>query len=176
MSHKRTEIRVAIAQKLKSFIKDPIYLSRPNPLFLPELPCVLVYFSNEDTSISSGNENFPKAYERIMSINVDIIIEGAEDPDTELDRKAFAVESAFYDDPRFGGICYGCRLFSTKPISIESDGDRNIEAQRLTWMIKYESDAFLARRLDEFLQYYAEVIDPQTSEFIIGSDKIVRTK
>lgn len=176
MMHKRTEIRLAIAKKIREFTKDNVYLSRPNPLFLPELPCVLIYFSNEDLAISSGNDNFPKAYERILSINVDIIIEGAADPDTALDRKALAIENSFYDDPLFGGLCYGCRLFSVRPISIDSEGDRNIEAQRLTWLLKYESDAFLSRRGDDFLQYRADIVDPRLKDFLVGSEKIVRLK
>lgn len=180
MSHKRTEIRLAIAEKLKAFIdkglREKIYLSRPNPLFLPELPAILVYYKNEEANVIVGNENFPKDYERQLQINVDIIIEGEDDPDTELDKIALQVESCFFDDPRFGGICYGCRLLSAVPISIETEGDRNVECQRLTWLVKYESQAYLDRRIDEFLQFHADIIDPRLGQFMIGSHTTVRTK
>lgn len=180
MSHGRTDIRLAIANKLKQFIDkgmtDKIFLSRPNPLFLPELPAILVYYKNEEANVTVGNENFPKAYERQLQINIDIIVEGEEDPDTILDKYALQVEACFFDDPRFGGICYGCRLLSTIPISIETEGDRNIECQRLTWLVKYESNAYLDRRIDEFLQFHADIVTPGLEQFMIGSHTTVRNK
>lgn len=180
MEHARTDIRVAIAKKLKEFIepgmKEKIFLSRPNPLFLPELPAILLYYKNEDNQVTVGNENFPKAYERILSLNVDIIVEGEEDPDTALDRLAAQVEACFYDEPTFGGICYGCRLFNTIPVSIEAEGDRSIECQRLTWQVKYESKAYLDRRISEFLQFHADIYNPGVQQFLLGSHTVVRTK
>lgn len=180
MEHARTEIRVAVATKLKAFIepglRDKIFLSRPHPLFLPELPAILVYYKNEDNQVTSGSENFPKAYERVLSLSIDIIVEGEEDPDTALDRIAAQVESCFYDEPTFGGICYGVKLFNTVPVSIEAEGDRSVECQRLTWQIKYESNAYLDRRISEFLSFHADIFNPGVQQFLIGSHTTVRQK
>jgi hypothetical protein len=180
MEHARTDIRVAVVTKLKAFIdsglREKLYLSRPDPLFLPELPAILVYYKNEDTKVIVGAENFPKLYERILSLTIDIIIEGAEDPDTALDRIAAQIEACFYDDPTFGDLCYGCRLFNTVPVSIEAEGDRSIECQRLTWQITYESKAYLDRRINEFLEFHADIYNPGVQQFLIGSHTTMRTK
>jgi len=135
-----------------------------------------VYFREEPAKVIVGSENFPKAYERTMVLNVDIIIEGCEDPDTELDRLGLQIEQCFFDEPTFGKLCYGSTLVSTVPISIESDGDRSLECQRLTWSMKYQSDAYLTKRLAEFLEFNADITTPVPEQFLIGSYTKVRVK
>lgn len=159
MIHPRTQLRKAIFEAVKSFVDKGIsvQLTRPSNVSFDELPLILIYFENETERVIVGNDYFPKNYERTLTLNVDVIAEGEEDPDTFLDRISFQVESAFHLDPLFEKKCYGCRLVSVKPITISDTGERAVECQRLTYNILYQSDAYLAKRKDDFLSFDAPI-------------------
>ena len=176
MEHIRTTARKIIAAKLQENLTktQKVYLSRPNPLTLPELPAILIYYKTEDARSIVGSKNYVKVYERDLQINIDILIEGCDDPDTTLDEYALQIEAAFYDDPLFGGIFNGSMLNQTIPITVEDTGDRNVECLRLTWTIILESEGFLRQRLDEFLIAAGEYKDPNGNRFSIPFNKNVR--
>lgn len=178
MQHIRTLARKAIAEKLAKFLtkNQRVYLSRPNPLSIPELPAILIYYKVEDPRVIVGSKNYAKIYERDLQLNIDVIIEGCEDPDTILDEYALQIEAAFFDDPTFDGLFNGSMLLSTVPITIEDSGDRNIECMRLTWMVILESEAFLRQRLDEFLVAAGEYTDPDKNKFSIPFNKLLRVR
>jgi len=161
MIHPRTQLRETILESVKAFVDKGIkvQLTRPSNVSFEELPLILIYFENETERVIVGNDYFPKNYERTLTLNVDIIAEGQEDPDTFLDKIAFQVESAFHLDPLFGKQCYGCKLVSVKPITVSDTGKRSVECQRLTYNILYQSDAYLAKREDEFLSFDATIKD-----------------
>lgn len=181
MNNPRTPIRKAIATAVQAMLGNtPVFLTRPDPLTMPEPPCVLIYAAQEDLDVIEGHINYPERYQRKLNVNIDIIIAGggSPDPDTDLDRLGYLVECAFYNDPRLGELVDICRLSSVVPVTFSSDaGDRTFYCQRQQWVITYESDAHLSRRTDEFLEFYADIHDDEDlTKFLIGSHTTIRLK
>ena len=181
MNNPRTPIRIAIAEAVRKVVGNtPVFLTRPDPLTTPEPPCILIYLSQEDLDVIEGHILYPERYQRKLNVNIDIVIAGGGslDPDTDLDRLGYLVELAFYDDPRLGELVHGSRLATVVPITFSSDsGDRTYYCQRQQWVITYESDAYLSRRMDEFLEFYADIHDNEDlTKFLIGSHTTIRLK
>lgn len=180
MGYNRKLIRHYAKELLKEQVDvgGRVYVNRPSPIFLEETPCVLVYPSTEQNTVISGDEYNPKVYQRNLILNTDVLVTEQIRPDTDyldnqaaddlLDDLCEQVEKAFHDDWYFfrllkdydsaeaqGGLLMGMAQTSTTAYVIDTDGERRIVAQRITWDLPYEDDAFKDKKWPSFNEFYS---------------------
>jgi len=156
--HPRIVIRNFIKELLKvnTDIGGRWYTSRPHPIFLDELPCGLVYFTDET---EDHEQTAPRSYKRSLNLTTEVLhrmkSERENAIDDFLDSRAFEVEQTLFADKFLGmpGIVEDVIFIRTQPATIEDEGDTDIASIRLFWNIIYRSDAFNQNKLDEFLRF-----------------------
>jgi len=184
VAHPRTAVRRYAVLKLKnnSDVGGRVFSSRPSPVFLDELPCILVYFADEPATVIGGSELFPRAHQRGLMLNTDVLVEEKIDPDTdpllnelaedEADEIAYRIEKAFFNDITFAtdlsgydantnheiGLLLGMRLIGTTPYNVDTEGDRRILGQRIQWELPYDTDVQGTKKYDDFNEYYMAII------------------
>lgn len=86
MDVKRAQIRRYITAALKESVDvgGKVYSCRPDPVFLEELPCVLVYYSDEGAETFIGDRYNQKTIERKLRVNVDIWSDQQLNPDVDF--------------------------------------------------------------------------------------------
>jgi len=190
--HRRTAIRKYVKKLLKNKVDvgDRIYCNRPSPIFLHELPCVLIFFTAEPVDIIVGDTTNPKEYQRNLRLNIDVITDEPIDPDLELnesdaaedvlDAMAWQVEMAMADDwtlskllpgydpnaQEVNGLSMGTRLVSTDPYNIDTDSERRLAGQRLQFEVPYETPAYTDKKYTDFLEYLAEFYEVKDGEVV----------
>jgi len=161
--HPRTEVISAFIEAIKPLTKDKlkVFASRPNQIFLSELPCVLVYFESEDVEVYTGDKHFPKSYRRSLSINVDVLVtenkSNIEQTMKQLDDFSEVIEALFHNDPTLNGKGYGGRLVRVVPFSVEDGAETNAYCQRNQFIVDYSSDCFADLKLQTFKEYDAKI-------------------
>lgn len=172
MTHPRTVIRnyAKAALEDKVDVDGRVFLNRPSSLLLSELPALVVYFTNEIAEINQGDQYVPQAYERILSLTVDVLAESNEideDVETVLDSLAKQVETCFFNDIFFSkrlpgyngnitddGLLAGSRLINTMPEDLSDENSETIIAcQSIVFELVYLDQAFTDSYLDDFDEY-----------------------
>lgn len=157
--------RIAIRNRIKSILVPNtdlggrIFCSRPKPVFVNELPCGLIYFTDED----ADHQNIvPRSYKRDLLLTTEIAhrLESERDNalDDFLDSRAFEIEQAILQDRYIGlqGLVEDTVLVRTEATNIEIAGDQDIGALRIFWKITYRTDAFYNGELNEFLKFITD--------------------
>lgn len=174
--HNRKEIRKTLKSVLENNAQldvKSVYLSRPNPLLLSELPVCLVYFTDEPAEVFRGSNNFPDSYKRSLQINIDIVCDVNDNADDYLDDQLTKVELALLDDTTLNNKCLGLKLSNTKPYTIDTGSDKTFWATSSSWVIPYETDTYLDSKNPLFTEfnvkinrddYNEDTIDPTLSE------------
>jgi len=175
--HQRTVIRRYLVNLLKANIDvaGRVFPNRPSPLFLQELPCVLIHFGQEPAEVIAGDMYSPKQYQRNLRTNIDVITEELIDPDSllnesqktedKMDFLAWQIEQTIFDDWTLGrnlpdydpevpnGLTLGMRLVNTEPYIIDDKTERRILANRIQFETPYETDAYKLKRFKDFDEY-----------------------
>lgn len=165
--HPRRCIRHRIRDLLRQYVDvgGRVFMSRPDPLFLTELPCLLVYMSEEP---ADGKSSEPRYYTRKLQINVDILhsdrpnIVGDEDNELDdfLDSRAFEVEWALLHERYLGLVdkewLHDVNLINTSAVEMIFDGEQAVHALRQTFEVLYETIALTDTTLDEFLRFQSK--------------------
>lgn len=145
------------------------FCSRPKHVFVNELPCGLIYFTDED----ADHQNIvPRNYKRDLNLITEVIhrLESERDNalDDFLDSRAYEIEQTLLQDRFLGLNCLveDCVLSRTEAMNISMEGDQDIASVRIFWIITYRTDAFYQGSLDEFLKYIADfnTIDGATAQ------------
>lgn len=163
--HPRRIIRnqVKLILKENTDLAGRWFCSRPNPLYVNELPCGLIYFPEEE---ADARNTRPISYRRKLLLTTEVqqreesTIEN--DLDDYLDSRAFEIEVAMMQDKFLylgekqfiEKVC----LVRTQCVQIDYSGDSNIASIRLFWEITYNTDSWLPAELDEFLRFNSEYI------------------
>lgn len=157
--------RIIIRNKIKELLIPNTdlggrwFCSRPKPCFLEEVPCGLIYFSDES---ADHEKSAPRNYVRELNLSTEIIhrLESERDNalDDFLDSRAFEIESAILQDRFIGlkGLVQDTVLIRTEATNIDAGGDQDIASLKIYWTITYRTDAFYNGRLDEFLRYITD--------------------
>lgn len=165
--HRRRIIRHRVRQLIRQWVdvaSDKVFISRPNPVFVNEVPCILIYFTEEP---SDNKTSAPKRYVRDLNLVVEIMHRDREnitdDEDFELDdfldSRAYEVEFAILHerylglDPEEYEWLHEVDLTSTMPATLVFEGDQRVAALRVVFSVKYETDYDESIRLDEFLKF-----------------------
>lgn len=159
--HARIVIRNVVKKLLKTNtdLGGRWFCSRPKPVFLNEIPCGLIYFSDE----SADHQNVvPRSYKRTVNLLTEVVhrLEAERDNalDDFLDSRAFEIEAAMLHDRYLGlhGLVEDCVFVRTETMNIEVGGDEDIASLRIFWTIVYRTDAFYTGNLDEFLRFVSD--------------------
>lgn len=179
MIHPRTAIRAYAWDMLKDKmdVGGRVFLNRPNPYTIKELPAVCVYFETELSVLSEGDKYIPQAYERQLNLTVDVMKEAPTDPDGdirvegELDKLSRQAERAFGNDVFFmerlpgfdgtwtsnDGLIAGCSQISSE-MGLMEIGDRLLSGQTTTFQIIYFDTCFEETR-SKYFEYYSILIN-----------------
>lgn len=172
--------RIVIRNKVKELLKASVdvagrvFCSRPKSVFLTELPCVLIYFNEENESAESSA---PRIYKRDLTLVIELVhsLESERDNalDDFLDSRAFEVEAIMLQDRFIGlrGIVEDCQFTRTENMNIEIDGADDIASTKLMFSITYRTDAFYGGRLDEFLKFLTDYNEP--NGLTLAQDSVV---
>lgn len=184
--HARKIIRAKLCSILwaSTFLGRNWFMSRPNPLWLEELPCGLIYFTDET---SDSKNTSPRSYLHSLTLTTEVLMNDAVDflkspfrvssankvdqtpyegingarlvgtTEDWLDSRAYEIEHAIAEDKFLGlrGIIQDCKLIRTIPTILKFEGCNDVASIRLYWEINYCSDAFSSKVLDDFLSFMA---------------------
>ena len=198
MKPERTKIRHYVSNMLKGKVDvgDKIFTSRPSPVFISEVPCVLIYFQEETNKIIRGDKHNPHEYERDLKLCVDVLVAENIDPDADVnesldteDRLDFLgaqVEHRLGDDwtlsqdlPGYNPndsesdyLSLGIAHEGTSSYNIDVSAERRISAQRATYSVPYITEAYANKKYSTFEEYKAdflEVKDGETQDHVLIS-------
>lgn len=156
--HPRIIIRKYVNELLKvnTDLGGKWFCSRPNPLFLDQVPCGLVYYSDEQ---ADHEKTVPRNYRKDLSLVTEVMLRMKSERDSAaedwLDSRAYEIEYAICADRFLGlrGLVQDAVLTRTQPVTIETDGDTDIDAVRLFWTVIYRQDLTNISVLEEFLKF-----------------------
>ena len=156
--HPRRIIRAKIAELLRAGtdLGERWFVSRPEPAFMQEMPCGLIYFTEEE---SEHKKTAPRTYVRTVHITTEVLhaeeTERDGSLDDYLDSRAFEIERAIYQHKflQLDDLVQNVELRRTVPVAVEMEGQENIASLRLFWDVEYIWDAFTAEGFDEFLRF-----------------------
>jgi hypothetical protein len=173
MSYKVIEIqksqphpRIYIRQKVKEILIDNTDLSgrwfrsKPNPLWLEQVPCGLIYFQDEP---ADHENSAPRIYKRTLTLVTDIIHREESDRDEALDdyldSRAFEVEAALLINKTLGlgELIEDLTLTRSIPVVMSSQGNKDAGALRLFWDIIYRTGPYSSSGFDEFLRFVNKI-------------------
>lgn len=180
--HVRRLIRHQIRALVKKYtdLSGRVFLGRPDPIWISEQPCALVYFSDE---VAEDLNTAPQRFLRTLQVTVDVLqgqrpdltsdIEGTIPPmltgegddelDDWMDSRAFEIEYAILHDMylELGESktewLQKVTLVRSQPLLMVFEGDQKIGALRVQFNIEYETDSDLYGTLDEFLRFNSEI-------------------
>ena len=142
-THKRQDVRYAVAGLLEFHTRagERVFRSREIPWRKVELPALAVYTLEETSDAGLGGGD-PRVLERDLQLGVLLVVSLTEAVDDELDAFALEVEQLMHADPTFGltGVVADSVLTSTV-IEIAEEAGRPIGAMRLTYAVRYLTDA-----------------------------------
>lgn len=138
MSTKRKEIRQAIKDKLlnETDADDRIYTSRVIPVWESERPLILVYTREETVT---NRAEAPREYDRRMQLSIEIIMDGEDDIDDDLDTVGQQVETKLFTGEEAHTLEDLCEDIELKGCSmtIEKDGKKLIGSLILNYEVTY---------------------------------------
>lgn len=156
-------VRIAIRSWIKELLKVNTdlggrwFASRPNPMYFNEIPCGLIYFSDES---ADHRGTAPRNYQRTLSLTTEVLRKMDTERDNALDdwldSRAFEIEQAMLSDRFLGlpGIVEDTVFTRSQPVTIESENtDQDIASIRLFFDVVYRTDVINNRKLDEFLTF-----------------------
>lgn len=179
MIHPRTAIRAYAWEMLKEEmdVGGRVFLNRPNPYIIKELPAACLYFTTGISLLSEGDRYIPQAYERQLNLTVDVMAEAPTDPngdirvEAELDNLSRQAERAFGNDVFFmrrlsgfddtwtseDGLIAGSAQIDEE-MGLMEIGDRLLSGQTTTFQIKYFDTCFEPER-SKYFEYYSILIN-----------------
>lgn len=201
--HRRAIIRKYVATMLsqKMDTGGRVFMSRPSPLLLDELPAVCIFWGPEKAEISSGDRYNPREYERTGQLMVDILVEEPRDPQKPgnlaelsqegedlVDRLAFQAEVAMMEDPTLGlllpdydpedgeGLAEAVTLDNSTPYTLpdEKRQDRRVLGMRVQFNVYYSTEAVPNKRHPDFLDYHMDLVAAEPAGAAVSGTGKVR--
>jgi hypothetical protein len=176
--HPRRAIRARVRELLLQYVDigGRVFLSRLDPAFLSEMPCLAVYLAEETIEIRT---RAPLVYKRRLTLSVDILgsdrpnITGdtANELDDEMDSRAFEIEYALLHQ-RYLGLAewlQDVQLIGTSAVELIFQGEMSVQALRMLFEIVYLTEALEVLTLDEFLRFDSKI---QTTDGAQSEDRV----
>lgn len=165
----RKRVKELMAQKV-DIAPQKMFFSKPHPKFVEQLPCLLIYFTDE----SEDHQNIvPRNYKRESLLVTEVQIETNASLDSflefdgtinenwediYLDSRAYEIERALGADRFLGlnNLVNDVTLVREQPLDISYMGEVNVSAMRIFWNITWRDQIFDTQTLDEFLRFDAD--------------------
>lgn len=168
-----------------------------SPIFVEELPCVNVTFSEEPADNWVGISPGIKSYKKNMQVVITVVVakrhvdgDGHSDYQRSfdyLDSLSESVEACFNDDStlardlpdfdaeyNYGGLCHGAFLNGSLPYDAETETETPCIATAIRYTVPYDTDASADRRYVDFVMGTVTVtpgvIDDSMGEFVYVLD------
>lgn len=171
--HGRVIIRVKLKELLQNAVDincEKMFFQRPHPKFSEDLPCLLIYFTDE---LSETTDTQPKNYRRRLTLVTEIQIEAnstienfqnfdgtlnKNHEDIYLDSRAYEIEKVLHKDKfmELTGLVEDVKIIRSQPIQIVYEGQINVSALRIFWEIIWRDEIYNEITLDEFLNFEAK--------------------
>jgi hypothetical protein len=137
VAHVRQQIREAIAARLVA-VPAPVYVSHLYPLDV--LPAVVVHTPEEELGEEPRRMGVCRQRPRLLSVEIALRAQAAEDLDATLDDLAVAVEAALAGDETLDGLCdalsyQGMRMESSTQVQPP------VGLMRLAYLVEYQLDS-----------------------------------
>lgn len=163
--------RARIRKKFISFVKNgvninKIFENRPSPYMLEELPCISIYFQNENAEFEN---TAPPSSERSLTISIESIFKPSsiakqEVVDDWFDDRAYEIEYSIlsrhindWDTFENEHLVDKIYLSNTTPYSLTHDGRKIAESNKLDFIIIYKYPEYNENnKLNEFLRFNTE--------------------
>lgn len=170
--------RIAIRNRIKELLVPNTdlggrwFCSRPKPVFVNEVPCGLIYFSEE---AADHQNTAPRSYLRTLTLATEVLhrLDSERDNalDDFLDSRSFEIESTLLQDRFIGlkGLVEDTVLVRTEATNVDAGGDQDIASLKIYWNIQYRTDAFYQGSLDEFLRF---ITDYNTTDGASARDEV----
>lgn len=148
------------------------YCSRPKSVFLDEMPCGLIYFTDED---ADHEQSAPRTYTRILQLKTEVIhrleSERANALDDFLDSRAYEIEETMFWNRFLGlpGLVEDVVYKRTEATDVKVEGDADIASLAIYWEIQYRTEILLTETLNEFLRY---LVGYTTAEGATANDSV----
>lgn len=140
MSLLRKQIRAKIVETLKgnTDADQRVYPNRVLPVFLNELPAIIVNTESEQVEVFA--EASPREYERTLTVKIEIMCEESSALDDELDIIGAQVEAALFEetDHTLGELCHDVNLVGCE-MAFNKEGEKSIGSLILTYEVVYHS-------------------------------------
>lgn len=179
MAHQRKQVRDAIVARLiaaATAAGSNVFANRAKPLFVTELPAILVYTKNETVEIA--NES-PREYRRGLVVSLELVATGANEAsvDDALDDLAEEVEAAIFEEETFGGLVTDTILGETE-MELLQEGEKPIGAAKIALTMPYyqQLPGEPAVELDAFEKMHTDIeaSEPEGAE-ISGTSDVPQT-
>lgn len=170
--------RIAIRNRVKAILipntdlGERWYCSRPKYCFLDELPCGLIYFTDEDADDELSS---PRSYKRTLHLKIEVIhrleSERANALDDFLDSRSFEIEQTMFWDRHLGlkPLVEDSYYRRTEATDIKIEGDADIASIALFWDVIYRTEIMNTGEINEFLRFYT---DYETTEGATARDEV----
>lgn len=162
--HPRKLIRDKVTNLMKFYvdIDERVFNSRPNPIWLQEVPVMLVYYVDEE---ADSQDRRPPIYKRELDIVCEVLQRQVNNVDEYLDSRAFEIEYAMeaYD---FLDLIFVERvdLIRTQPTTINASGNEFIESVKVYHKITYKWIPEVVVDIKEFLKFENKIRTTEGAE------------
>ena len=183
MSNK-AQIRRYMVEMLKQGVDvgGRVFVSRgPSPVFLEELPVVLVSLSGENVETVTGGINNPTEVISIINTDIAVVVEDipngnnvnvSQHGEDLLDYLTDQVLMCFAADRRMqnllqneeSGLTHGFRFLGMETYDVDTQGERKIIATDIKLGIPFQRHLYPDTRLKDWKTYHADIIR-------VGSDE-----
>jgi hypothetical protein len=157
--------RDIIRKRLVSLLKDnldvgnKVFESRPNSLWLSEVPCALIYFTGET---GNDKDSKPRRYWNMVDINIHILCYFNPKADSWLDARALEVQYTMENNAYLNlDFVQDVKYLRTTPSTVSDEGQQDISTIQLVYQVEYLDSLEYAteqpQKLSEiFIQYDKE--------------------
>jgi len=168
----RKKIRDYIEAKLKAALPlgGRVFMHRPSPAMIEELPCAFAYFERENIEVLDGDKYNVDRYLRTLVLSVEVATYESLD---HVDALAEHVEFLLFQDWFLGkdltgwdsettdGLCEGLSLSSCEPYEVVTESSATIYGQKLSFELPYVQDIRSTRKLKKFTGYEFDIVRPE---------------
>lgn len=136
-NHIRQQIRAATASLLAnlSTTGSRVFTSQYYALAASDLPCLLIYIPEEDSS-QPPPRCHPGTLGRLITLHVEGVVTGTGNLADTLDQIAKEVEVRMATDFRLGNTCNDCQLVRTAFTTRGGDSPQPLGAVVMVWNVK----------------------------------------
>lgn len=176
--HSQPHPRIEIRKRVKEFLDvcvdvgGRIFVSRPLPMWLSEVPTVLVYFNSEEMDDENTR---PKQYKRTLELVIEVLQRQENNIDDFLDSRAYEIEYAL-NSVEYLGLSWveDVTPLRTIPAVVSGDGNELTQSLRLFYQVVYRFIPEINVDVKEFLKF---VTDYETTDGAKATDSVtIRTE